>query len=541
MSLARKFHRRSVLTRGRVCFSSALSARQDPAASLFDDGMPSEDAVMRTMNPLSFIKSKSFHGGRAFSTLNDDIASENIAASNYDRIPSDIEPLVVKFSRKEPTPASLQMLMQTGRGRGDFGSGGYTANPNHSKKAGSVNWGRLGQRLAGERILIQMAGFLRHELPVRLAHRIMDLDQVPLLRDMEAVQNVKGIYVNSFRELTSFSPHIQTKGEENDFANLLTELYQKHAGVLVQMAQGAYQLREEIRQKQKEQRRITFIKVQVNPWRDGKSMGFVTVDEEEERAFERMEGCHRFLDRFYMSRIGIRFLAGQYLSLRRENNTSSINDPQNLSSSISSESASKQHHYIGMICKTTSPHECVRQATTDATMMCRRHYGRCPAVQVSGRLDLTFPYIPAYLHYILLELLKNALRATMDRHVHSEDVPTVEVVIADGTENEDVVIKISDEGGGIPRSQVDKIWSYLFTTADKKVQQSFIGGGSIGSDNKDHSKESPLAGLGYGLPISRSYCRYFGGDLDLISMEGYGTDAFVHLKRLGDSKEPVPV
>jgi pyruvate dehydrogenase kinase 2/3/4 len=57
----------------------------------------------------------------------------------------------------------------------------------------------------------------------------------------------------------------------------------------------------------------------------------------------------------------------------------------------------------------------------------------------------------------------------------------------------------------------------------------------------DHSNQSPIAGLGYGLPISRSYCRYFGGDLDLISMEGYGTDAFVHLKRLGDSKEPVPV
>jgi hypothetical protein len=26
----------------------------------------------------------------------------------------------------------------------------------------------------------------------------------------------------------------------------------------------------------------------------------------------------------------------------------------------------------------------------------------------------------------------------------------------------------------------------------------------------DHGIDSPLAGLGYGLPISRSYCRYFG-------------------------------
>lgn len=114
-------------------------------------------------------------------------------------------------------------------------------------------------------------------------------------------------------------------------------------------------------------------------------------------------------------------------------------------------------------------------------------------------------------------------------------LPPVNVIIADGTSNEDVVIKITDEGGGIRRSQINKIWSYLFTTASPSIQKVLIAEGD------DHSNNNPIAGLGYGLPISRSYCRYFGGDLDLVSMEGYGTDAFVHLKRIGDSEEPLPV
>lgn len=49
-----------------------------------------------------------------------------------------------------------------------------------------------------------------------------------------------------------------------------------------------------------------------------------------------------------------------------------------------------------------------------------------------------------------------------------------------------------------------------------------------------------MAGYGYGIPISRLYARYFGGDLQTISMEGYGTDAYLHLSRLGDSQEPLP-
>ena len=54
------------------------------------------------------------------------------------------------------------------------------------------------------------------------------------------------------------------------------------------------------------------------------------------------------------------------------------------------------------------------------------------------------------------------------------------------------------------------------------------------------SFKAPMAGFGYGLPISRLYAQYFGGDLKLISMEGYGTDVYLHLNRLSSSNEPLP-
>jgi pyruvate dehydrogenase kinase 2/3/4 len=437
--------------------------------------------------------------------------TEPIDYTSLDHSSLEVQNLIEHHARKPQTSASLQTLMKTGRGeflhkmaKHNQGVGGYasvTVSPEDESEATPL-------------VLLQVASFLRRELPIRLAHRIHDLSRVSYLQDMKSVQQVKDLYTTSFLEILSVDKHPPSREDseawEIQFAKILENIYERHSSVLVQMARGAFELRAAIR-------KGALLGVDD----DGCDEGQKTSNDSELQVgrdaveFELMESTHAFLDRFYISRIGIRVLIGQYLSLRQP----------------------PVENYVGIICSKTSPYEIVKRAIDDAAFMCTRKYGDAPEVIITGRLDMTFPYVPTHLHYIMLELLKNSMRATVEYHGIDADYPPIKVVIADGSDNEDVIIKVSDEGGGIPRSNMKRIWSYLFTTADPEIQEGMVAF----NENVDHSIDSPLAGLGYGLPISRSYARYFGGDLSIMSMEGYGTDCFVYLTRLGNTREPLPI
>ncbi|KRZ27887.1 putative [pyruvate dehydrogenase (acetyl-transferring)] kinase, mitochondrial [Trichinella pseudospiralis] len=130
-----------------------------------------------------------------------------------------------------------------------------------------------------------------------------------------------------------------------------------------------------------------------------------------------------------------------------------------------------------------------------------RHIGcidpNCNVVSIIEVLEPSQPisivYVPSHLYHIMIELLK-----------------------------------ISDQGGGVPRHIVGKLFNYMYTTASLPSME-----------NAEY--DAPMAGLGYGLPLSRLYARYFLGDLFLFSMEGYGTDACLYLKASAvDASEMLP-
>jgi pyruvate dehydrogenase kinase 2/3/4 len=86
--------------------------------------------------------------------------------------------------------------------------------------------------------------------------------------------------------------------------------------------------------------------------------------------------------------------------------------------------------------------------------------------------------------------------------------------------------------GGIPTEIQEKIWKYGFTT----VLHDQEAGYGLG-DLDRNIKLSPIAGLGFGLPLSRLHAKHFGGDLKLIVLEGFGTDAHLRLDRSGSALE----
>lgn len=218
---------------------------------------------------------------------------------------------------------------------------------------------------------------------------------------------------------------------------------------------------------------------------------------EYKRKRQRMQidnNIQAFLDRFYMSRIGIRMLIGQHIAL-------------------SDKGHNRDPNYVGIICTKTNVRDLAQEAIENARFVCEDHYGLfdAPKIQLVCPPNLNFMYVPGHLSHMLFETLKNSLRAVVETHGQDKDeFPVTKVVVAEG--KEDITIKISDEGGGIPRSAIPLVWTYMYTTVDTTP--------SLDPDFDKSDFKAPMAGFGYGLPISRLYARYFGGDLKLISMEG---------------------
>ncbi|MCI4391965.1 hypothetical protein PGIGA_G00140580 [Pangasianodon gigas] len=323
--------------------------------------------------------------------------------------------------------------------------------------------------------------FLRQELPVRLANIMKEIDLLPdKLIGTPSVQLLHTWYTQSLMELVDFlEKDPEDKNVLGKFTETLINVRNRHNNVVPTMAQGVLEYKE--------------------------AFGVDPVTN---------QNVQYFLDRFYTSRISTRMLMNQHT----------------LIFSGSTNPAHPKH--IGSIDPHCDVVEVVKDAYESSRMLCDQYYLMSPEVEIEqmNSKDSSEPinivYVPSHLYHMLFELFKNAMRATVETHENSMYLPPIKVRVSLG--HEDLTIKMSDRGGGVPLRKIERLFSYMYSTAPSPVT--------------DNARNAPLAGFGYGLPISRLYARYFQGDLQLYSMEGYGTSAVIYLKALSsESVERLPV
>ncbi|KAG0358596.1 hypothetical protein BGZ54_010357 [Gamsiella multidivaricata] len=430
--------------------------------------------------------------------------------------------------------------------------------------------------------LLKSANYVRTELPVRLAHRIRDFQNLPFIVGTNPhIELVYDLYWQAFEKMSKI-PEIKTLEENDAFCEMVKELLNDHLVVIPQLALGIMECSKHIPPQQ--------------------------VD--------------RFMNKMLRSRISRRVLAEQHISL-----TANFNSPNHMMT---------DRGYIGIIYTHCRPREIVERTALLAAETCRQASGGMdpPKVMLDGNIDAEFSYIPDHIEYILYELLKNSMRFVMQNGVpdaRTGELPPIQITVCEGTH--DIVFRISDKGGGIHPDMESHLWSYSQSPArfanfekiskmaatvqeqmvspSRSVNSGFSGHNRVaqaqevkGQDdsegitlppppathksspstllldrhapprvNKSSSTVSSSSSssssfstsssqhaiidpsesratnnkrpqykdqsmhLGIGLPMSKVYAEYWGGDLKVFTMHGYGTDAYARFCKFGNIYE----
>ena len=266
-------------------------------------------------------------------------------------------------------------------------------------------------------------------------------------------------------ELCAFEGRQGDRDTLKDFVQTLATIQQRHSNAVQVMAQGVLELKETH-----------------------------AVDSSTEGSIQY------FLDRFYMSRISTRMLLNQHSVLYG-----------------SEEDRDTRPNRVGVIDTNCKLKSIVTEAYNNASFLCEEYYCFAPDVNIETKnahvpdepIEICYP--PQHLYHVLFELFKNSMRAVIESQKKNLfDIPALvrrklisvtkvfliciylfqDVLIVKG--QEDVTIKISDQGGGIPRQVTENLFMYLYSTAPRPSMT---------------PEKAPLAGYGYGLPLSRLYAR----------------------------------
>ncbi|ODV89312.1 hypothetical protein CANCADRAFT_11370, partial [Tortispora caseinolytica NRRL Y-17796] len=369
----------------------------------------------------------------------------------------------------------------------------------------------FGRRLTKDRI-IASANFVQTELPTRLAHRIYNIQQLPFyIMCNPRLSFVYELYYKAFDKFRRFKK-IQTLEDNEEFCHLVASLLDDHQRIIPNLIIGS-------------------------------------IEACHENAASDASRIDDFINIMLRSRISRRVIAEQHLTLTA--NYASKTDG---------------HHdlpdYLNKVIGNVKASEVIRRCADLTSDIIKQFYPdqQMPEIIIDGHLDTVFPYTVSHFRYIICELLRNAIQATLTQ-------PTVNPIkVSVYNTSETVIIRVSDQGGGIPASSMSSIWSFvkdgnredlvarlqslrkiprlsaraeevILSSNDSPAYPSTISPEWTQSSLSQFTTRSPEIRLGIGLPMSRVYAEYWGGSLDLTSIEGYGTDVVLQISNIGNKSE----
>ncbi|MEM7298675.1 MAG: HAMP domain-containing sensor histidine kinase [Bacteroidota bacterium] len=130
--------------------------------------------------------------------------------------------------------------------------------------------------------------------------------------------------------------------------------------------------------------------------------------------------------------------------------------------------------------------------------------------KTKGKIEITKHYdesmndiecYPGQLNQVFMNILNNAVQAM------PEEKKDAEITIYTEEEKDGVVIRLKDNGVGIPDEIKDRIWEPFFTTKEVGV------------------------GTGLGMSITYGIIEKHGGKIDLVSEVGQGTEFIISLPK----------
>eukprot|EP00927_Polykrikos_kofoidii_P042405 TRINITY_DN36328_c0_g1_i1.p1 TRINITY_DN36328_c0_g1~~TRINITY_DN36328_c0_g1_i1.p1 ORF type:complete len:409 (-),score=39.14 TRINITY_DN36328_c0_g1_i1:68-1294(-) len=307
---------------------------------------------------------------------------------------------------------------------------------------------------------LQTALRVYHEIPKHFAQRILRIEEIKNWEEDENLKDLHSRYWTSFQEMRMAS----VDGNLADFTTTVRQLKVRQKEVLPL-------LRKTIQQ--------------------NRSLSSGGKDE---------HFWNTWLDHFLRSRVSTEMLTSQYLAIINQ-----VDKGQDV--------------LTGIVDPACNPAAICERAVMAAKHLAFTHENFTPKVEVEVRskISTSFSYIPIYLHYILLEVLKNSCMAMARRTTSGADDGENPLQVVISSDDQRVAVRISDQGGGIPFEVGDRVWKFNYS------------GWSEGNPN---SEATNLSGFGLGLPLARLYAQYLGGNLSLVSLPEYGVDTYLLLPRI---------